>query len=65
MTSAPEASGAGSGWVSGGEPERGMLELRFPRRERDRELAEHLRVGVEGVAGVVPHLVRQSRPRRR
>ena len=34
-----------------GQPQRGVLELRLGRGERDGELAENLRVGVERVAG--------------
>ena len=39
-----------------------MLELGFWRRERDGQLAEHLGVGVQGVAGLMPCFVWQRRP---
>ena len=43
--------------------QRGMLELRLGWRQRRRQLAEHLRVGMQGVAGGAPRLVWQGRPR--
>jgi len=45
-----------------GQAKRGVLELRLRRRKHDRELAEHLRVGVQGVAGCAPGVVGQLRP---
>jgi hypothetical protein len=45
-----------------GQAQRRMLELRLRRRELCGELPEHLRVRVQGVAGLAPFVVRESRP---
>ena len=45
-----------------GEAERSVLELRFGRREGDRELAQDLSVRVQRVARRAPRLVRQRGP---
>ena len=48
-----------------GQAQRGVLELRLGRRERHRELAEHLRVRVQRVAGRAPRLVGEGAATRR
>jgi hypothetical protein len=45
-----------------GEAKRRVLELGLGRRQQDGELAEDLRVGVEGVARRTPVLVANGRP---
>src|SRR5204862_6093471 len=48
---------------SRGQPQRRVLQLRLGRRERHRELAEDLRVGMDGVARRAPRVVgRQHEP---
>ena len=67
-TSAPEPSGAGSGSglpPAGAEAQRGVLQLRFGRRQRRGQLAEHLGVRVQRVAGGMPRLIGQLGPPRR
>ncbi len=49
---------------SRGQPQRRVLELGLGRRQLDGQLAEHLRVGVERVAGRAPPLVVHRRPGR-
>ena len=64
-TSAPERSGAGNGRVSSPRAvsrNAACSSSRLWRRERRRQLSEHLRVGMEGVAGLAPRLVGKSRP---
>ncbi len=46
-----------------GQPQRGVLQLRLGRRERDRELAEHLGMRVQRVARRAPVLVALVGPR--
>ena len=62
----PGAVGGGQGQrlpAPRGEAQGGVLELRLGRGEGHRELAEHLGVGVQRVAGLSPRLVIESRPR--
>ena len=47
-----------------GQPQRRMLKLRLGRGQLGRQLAEHLGMGVERVAGRSPVLVRAPRPDR-
>ena len=47
-----------------GQPQRGVLQLRLGRSELDRELAEHLTVRVQCVAGRLPLFVGTPRPPR-
>ena len=46
----------------GGQPQRRVLELWLRRREPDGELAEHLRVGVQRVAGGGPAVIGERGP---
>ena len=48
--------------AAGAEPKRGVLQLRLGRSEGGGELAEKLRVRVQGVAGLAPGVVRQIGP---
>jgi hypothetical protein len=45
------------------QPQRRMLELRLGRRQRRRELAQHLCMSVEGVEGLAPVFVVNRGPR--
>ncbi len=47
-----------------GQPERGVLELGLGRGQPDGQLAEHLGMRVQGVAGCLPVLIRARRPAR-
>src|SRR5216684_3419954 len=44
------------------QAQRGVLQLGFGRSQRRGQLAQNLRVGVKGVAGSTPGLVRERRP---
>ena len=50
--------------ASRGQAQRRVLQLRLGRGERDRQLAEHLGVGVQGVAGLPPLGVGECGPGR-
>ena len=64
-TIAPEPSGAASGSAlpsTRGQSQGGVLQLEAPGSERHRQLAEHLRVGVQGVAALAPFSVVDGGP---
>ena len=48
--------------ATGGQPQRGVLELRLGRGEGHRQLAQHLRVGVQRVARFAPGAVGELGP---